>query len=78
MKIFKDGQRVTVIDAEHPMRGLSGTVKRRRIADTGAWVNMDQVPPDDLLNFAADDSRHKHVILYPDQCDQEIASGSRT
>ena len=67
---FRYNQRVTIIDPRHPMQGAVGTVRRLMMADNGAWVTMDTLPPPEVAAFPADDpgGREKNIILYPDQC----------
>lgn len=68
MKNFRNGQRVTVAEVGHPLTGRKGSVVRLRRADNGAWVRMDDRPPEELCPFPVDDSRGHDVVLYPDQC----------
>jgi hypothetical protein len=67
MKRFRPAQRV-VIAPDYPDAGLTGTVVRLRRADDGAWVNLDTDPPDARRAFPANDSRARHVLLFPDEC----------
>lgn len=70
MKGFKDGQRVKVVDGDaKAMDGMTGTVVRRRMGDNGAWVCMDADLPGDLAKFPEGDDRHRHALLYPDECE---------
>lgn len=72
MVTFANVIRVCVTDPSHPLAGKCGTVARRRKGDDGAWVDMDDPLPGELANFPAGDSRHKHVLLYPDQCESIV------
>ncbi len=76
---MKQGQRVIVTDPDHPMHGVSGVVRRKRMADQGAWVEMDQEPPDSVRAFPSDDEggRGRHILLYPDQCKDHHRGGRR-
>jgi hypothetical protein len=72
IKKFTSGLRVTVKDG--PLKGLSGTVRRCRRADYGAWIEMDDLPEGKvdgaLFPFANQkgDSRQDHTLLYPKEC----------
>lgn len=74
---FKNNQRVIVSDPDgenEPLRGKFGTVVRLRMGDSAAWVNMDETLPVHLQSFSPLDlygnveSRHKHIMLWPDEC----------
>lgn len=70
MKRFLNNQRVTVISGE--MKGKSGRVVRLRMADNGAIVNMDDMPPESCRMFHDEtDPRKNYVILYPEDCTEE-------
>jgi hypothetical protein len=51
---FSTGTRILISDTTHEHYGKFGTVRRPRIGDTGAWVEIDGV----------DSPR----LLFPDQC----------
>lgn len=70
MRAFKEGQRVVVDEPSlHPdLRNKVGTVKRCRMADSGAWVRMDDPLPDGVGSFPAGDPRERDVLLYPQEC----------
>jgi hypothetical protein len=79
MNIFKLGQRVRVRPdlnySKEPenewddwLLGRTGTVVRCRIADSGAWVKMDEPIPEKIAKFPKDDDRRNHVLLYPTEC----------
>jgi hypothetical protein len=71
LKRFTNGQHVEMVEADdqqEPLMGKRGHVVRLRMADSGAWVEMDEDLPEDLQSFVAGDSRHRHIRLYPDQC----------
>ena len=71
MKRFDNGQKVRVVDAEHPLAGRVGRVCRLRMGDNGAWVAMADDVPDDLRSFPANDpgGRGNNVLLYPEECE---------
>jgi hypothetical protein len=72
MKNFALRQRVQVIPGGDAMDGRIGTVARLRMADDGAWVQMDNDLPADLCAFPDPaDELHRHIVLYPEQC-QEV------
>lgn len=74
MKRFSINTRVRVKAKSGIPEGLrwkSGIVRRCRISDHGAWVEMDMPPSQDLRSFPEGDSRANHVLLYPSQCEQE-------
>lgn len=68
---FENGQRVVVVNPEHPMVGEAGTVVRllRRTIEE-AWVEMDKNLPLDLRCFPADDphGRRNHTLLLRADC----------
>lgn len=73
---FERGQRVRVLRASTPPYGepvaldALGTVARCRMGDPGAWVALDErsaVPG--VHPFPADDSRGRHVLAYPEDCE---------
>lgn len=71
MNSFTYGSRVTV--KAGPLKGISGTVRRCRMADSGAWVEMDSIPEGAtgyLFPFGRNtkDDRAKHTLLYPEDC----------
>jgi hypothetical protein len=68
VKSFKNKLRVKCCLA--PLEGKTGTVVRMRMADNGAWVSMDEALPASLVSFPADDDRHHHVLLYPEDCEE--------
>lgn len=69
MKYFALRQRVQVIPCGDAMDGRIGTVARLRMGDNGAWCNMDNDLPADLCAFPDPaDARHRHIVLYPEQC----------
>lgn len=67
MKSFKDGQRITVTAEAHPLLGQSGSVKRLRMADDGAWVKFDNRIPADWP-FPEGDTRSNDAVIYPEEC----------
>lgn len=72
MERFINGQRIKVINPDEEnglLLNKLGTVARIRISDGAAWVDMDEVLPEDLQSFFAGDSRAKHVKLYADECE---------
>ena len=75
MKRLALGQRVLVCSCDaggvdvvlDPPR--PGVVHRKRRADDGAWVALDERAPGDVHPFPADDAtRSTHVLAYPEQC----------
>jgi hypothetical protein len=68
MKRFQPGDRVKVT-VPNGLEDQTGTVKRLRKSDNGAWIKMDSDPPPDLEIFPADDHRHRHMLLYPGECE---------
>jgi len=64
------GQRVKVKVAGFELDGRTGTVRRVRISDRGAWVDINGGLPDALRQFPKDDEtgRGNYIILYPDEC----------
>lgn len=69
MEAFSYGQRVRVVEKNHPLFGRSGIVVRLRHADSGAWVKMDKVLPKALRQFPDGDKRARNILLYPEQCE---------
>jgi hypothetical protein len=47
------------------------------MADQAAWVDMDEILPVELQSLPAigynqqPESRHKHIILWPDECEAQ-------
>lgn len=82
MKRFKLRQRVRVVDpldpVREPLRGRTGSVSRMRRADDMAWVTMDADLPDGFASFPANDDRHRHIILAPEECEAIKLAGART
>ena len=68
MKRLLKGDRVRVVRRDHPLFQQAGTVVRVRMADDGAWVEMDGDVPEGIREFPAGDPKARHVMLYPDQC----------
>lgn len=74
MRAFTRGQRVTIETfGNASLVGQSGTVRRVRMGDNGAWVEMDSRPPAQFCSFPADDSRANHLLLCPELCNLEGA-----
>ena len=67
MKRFSDNDYVEVT-VEGDLKGRKGVVVRLRMNDNGAWVDMDDPLPIDLTSFPQEDSRHRHILLYPTEC----------
>ena len=64
---FKIGQRIQVIEGE--LKWQYGTVRRIRMSDHGAWVEMDTDLPEHRQAFHdPTDERFRHVMLYPGIC----------
>lgn len=63
MQKFENGQRVVVTETPNVLTGKTGTVKRIRRADNGAFIEMDSSIPDCVRLFPADDEsgRGNHV-----------------
>jgi hypothetical protein len=74
MKTFDLGQRVFVEkDAYGGAIGITGTVRRLRQSDHGAWVALDQ--RHDLCPFPPTDlTRSTHVMTYPEHCTPAAAT----
>lgn len=69
MKSFRNHNRIRVT-GPGPIKGKTGTVVRLRHGDNGAWVKMDEDLPGELISFPdPHDDRHRHVMLYPDECE---------
>jgi len=72
-KHWKVGQKIRVVNPEleqhQVLRGETGTITRRCISDISAWVEMDKELPEELRVFPKEDSRGKHINLYPDECE---------
>ena len=70
MKRFQNNQRVQITNPEYGQLSLcAGTVRRLRGCDDGAWVEMDCDLPKERASFPdTTDSRHRHIILYPEDC----------
>ncbi len=62
-------KRIRVTDPEHPMTGQCGAIYGQRRRDDGAWVAMDNEPPQAACYFPAGDDRHHHILLFPEQCE---------
>jgi hypothetical protein len=71
MKRFENRMRIEVSDEKHPCFQKCGEVVRIRISDSGAWVDMDEDLPPDLMSFTNNDPRRNHMLLYPEQCKKE-------
>ncbi len=69
MRRFRDGQRVVVTRRGTPLTGKVGTVKRVRMSDACAWVEMDERPPEGLCPFPVGDMRANHAMLDPGDCE---------
>jgi hypothetical protein len=71
MKSFTNGQRVIVAADDHELNGMLGTVKRLRLKDDGAWVDMDGPLPVGMRKFPEDDQhgRGNHQLLFPEDCE---------
>jgi hypothetical protein len=67
MQRFGAAKKIIIIDTEHPMCGQAGIMARLR-SDGGAWIDMNDEPPKELTYFPEGDHRHKHILLYPEQC----------
>lgn len=68
---FQNRQRVRLVKPDAERRGLegwTGIVVRLRRADDAAWVQMDRDLPSNLASFPSDDSRARHIMLWPDEC----------
>ncbi len=74
MNQFRNKLRVKIVDDEHPCHGKEGRVVRLRMADNGAWINMNEEVPDDFRSFPVSDEagRRNHLLLYPEQCEEVI------
>ncbi len=73
MEYFCDGQKVRVTNPDggrEALRGWTGTVVRLRRQDDGAFINMDQSLPTELMRFPEGDTRCRHILLYPDVCEE--------
>ena len=73
MKRFRSiGQRVRIVLGGFELDGRTGTVTRKRRADNGAWVDIDDGLPESLRSFDKDDEgrRGNHIILYPEDCEE--------
>lgn len=71
LRRFTNGQRVVVVNPTNVvMDNKTGTVVRLRMADNAAWVNMDEELPVALQSFPSGDPRSRHVLLWPDECEE--------
>ncbi len=68
MKRFHKGDRVRVVQRDHALYQQAGTVSRVRMADDGAWIEMDATLPAELRSFPEGDPRARQVLLYPEHC----------
>jgi hypothetical protein len=68
MNFLEQNSRVRVTDKNHPLEGKTGTVVRPLIRENGAWVQMDKPLPNKLESFPKGNTRHHHILLYPEQC----------
>jgi hypothetical protein len=68
MTMFRNSQRVIVVEPSSPLFGKTGIVVRLRYGDHGAWVRMDENIPEAIARFSVGDDRRNDIILYPDQC----------
>ena len=74
MRSFNVGQRIQVVAGE--LKWQYGTVRRIRMSDHGAWVEMDTDFPEHMRSFPdPKDERYRYVMLYPDIC--VAAKGTR-
>jgi hypothetical protein len=74
MKHFENGQRVIVRaigDDDTEIPPTLGTVRRKRISDNGAWIELDTLA-DELRSFPVGDSRANHALAYPENCDPTV------
>ena len=71
MRSFSINRRVVVQrTAEGLVVNAPGRVVRLRRGDDGAWVELDQRLADESLHpFPASDTRGKHVLAFPEDCD---------
>lgn len=67
MRELKAGQKVRVTDG--PDAGKTGTVRRLRLQDGGAWVELDGAPSQ--RSFFSNSPNANDVLLYPEQCDED-------
>lgn len=82
MKRFSKGQRVivySVMDNDEEIEipgGELGNVARLLMRDNSAWIELDRrVDIPGAHPFPVDDSRHRHVRAFPDQCsDKAVAA----
>lgn len=77
MKAWPKSNRVMVVQALAQygsfahlpvMVDIRGTVRRRRNADEGAWVELDARGPSCVHPFEWNDKRALHVLTYPAWC----------
>ena len=68
LKSFTNVSRVRVIEPG-PFCGITGTVWRKLIRDSSAWIALDNWPEGDTSDqFPADDDRRNHKVFFPDEC----------
>lgn len=65
---FRVGQRVVVIDEQHPQYEQRGTVQSLRVTDGGAVVKMEREIPEGDAVVMRGELLNDTLILYPDQC----------
>jgi hypothetical protein len=73
MEKFIYNQRVQVMYKTHFLYGYTGTVRRVVLGGEGAWVEMDQPPPEGFTMFT-DEPRKRLYNLYAGFC-EEINQG---
>ena len=73
MNAFSPVERIIVTAEGHALHGKRGKVIWRLYRDGSAWVQMDELLPNNLRSFTSGDSREKWVKLFPQDCTAEGA-----
>jgi len=77
MRTFRYNQRITITDAQHPLRSQHGTVRKLQISSKRAWVAMEVELPEALRSFPAGDTRQRWLLLEPGQCEAVKEKGAK-
>jgi hypothetical protein len=69
MKIFQNCQRVRVMSGVRALIGKTGRIERLGVADSGAWVTMDEPLSEEIASFPVGDTHRNSIFLYPEECE---------
>ena len=69
MNEFRIAARVRIIQPDHPLNGIAGTVRRVLANKKEAWILLDSIP-DHMRMFLPPDSRQNFYFLGIEQCEE--------